>query len=49
MPAFLDSDPAEGRTRNLPSGLSNAEQPPKILIAPSLIIARLTWDFTVVG
>lgn len=33
MPAFLDSDPAEGRTRHLARGLGNAEQPPKILIA----------------
>jgi hypothetical protein len=33
MPAFLHADPAEGRTGHLPGALSDAQQPPKILIA----------------
>ena len=33
MPAFLHADPAEGRPGQLLGGLSDAQQPPKILIA----------------
>src|SRR5439155_11181961 len=33
MPAFLHTGPAEGRPGHLPGGLSDAQQPPKILIA----------------
>ena len=33
MPALLHTDPAEGRAGHLPGGLSDAQQPPEILIA----------------
>src|SRR5689334_16372484 len=33
MPAFLQAGPEEGRTGHLPGALSDAKQPPKILIA----------------
>ena len=33
MPAFLHTDPAEGRTGHLLGSLSEAQQPPEILIA----------------
>jgi hypothetical protein len=33
MPAFLHADPAEGRPGHLLGGLSDAQEPPKILIA----------------
>ena len=31
MPAFLHTDPAEGGTGHLPGGLSDTQEPPKIL------------------
>src|SRR5439155_21759656 len=33
MPAFLHTDPAEGGTGHLPGGLSDTQEPPKILVA----------------
>jgi hypothetical protein len=33
VPAFLHTDPVEGRAGHLPGGLSDAQQPPEILIA----------------
>src|SRR2546430_5786398 len=33
MPAFLHANPAEGRPGHLPGALSDAQQPPKVLIA----------------